>query len=86
MKHNNALKTVKIASGQIQSVINMIEENRYCIDISNQIQATIALLKKAQASILSDHINNCVVDSIENENKIDEKIEEINKVINVLLK
>lgn len=84
-KHNNSLKSVKIANGQIQSVINMIEEDRYCIDISNQIQATIALLKKAQKQILTDHINSCVVDSINNQNS-EEKLEEINKVIKVLLK
>lgn len=84
-KHNNSLKSVKIANGQIQSVINMIEEDRYCIDISNQIQATIALLKKAQKQILTDHINSCVVDSINNQDS-EEKLEEINKVIKVLLK
>jgi len=84
-KHNSALKSVKIANGQIQSVIKMIEDDRYCVDISNQIQATIALLKKAQSKILSDHLNSCVIESIENENAT-EKLEEINKIIKVLLK
>jgi len=84
-KHQNALKTIKVASGQIQSVAKMIEEDRYCMDISMQIQATIALLKKAQATIIGDHLNTCVVESIE-QNDANLKVEEINALIKSILK
>lgn len=84
-KHHNALKSIRIAGGQIQSVEKMIDEDRYCIDISNQIQATIALLKKAQATIIGNHLNTCVIESIEN-NDVNYKIEEINKLIKLILK
>lgn len=84
-KHQNALKTIKVASGQIQSVAKMIEEDRYCMDISMQIQATISLLKKAQAIIIGDHLNTCVVESIE-QNDANLKVEEINALIKSILK
>ncbi|MDD3068440.1 MAG: metal-sensing transcriptional repressor [Bacilli bacterium] len=84
-KHQNALKTIKVASGQIQSVAKMIEEDRYCMDISMQIQATISLLKKAQATIIGDHLNTCVVESIE-QNDANLKVEEINALIKSILK
>ena len=38
----------------------MIEEDRYCIDISNQIQAAQAILGKANAEVLKAHVHHCV--------------------------
>ena len=38
------LQLLKTARGQIDGVIRMVEDDRYCIDISNQIQATSAIL------------------------------------------
>ncbi len=76
MTHNKALKTLKITKGQIESVIKMIEDQRYCIDISNQIQAAMALLKKAQKQVITEHLNHCVKESFEN-NNAEEKIKEI---------
>ncbi|WP_162140174.1 metal-sensing transcriptional repressor [Haploplasma axanthum] len=84
MKHNEALKSLRVAKGQIEAVVKMTEEDRYCIDISTQINATIALLKKAQADILSNHLKSCVLESIE-AGDVDLKIEEINKLIKKLV-
>ncbi len=85
MKHKEGYRLLKIANGQIKSAIKMLEEERYCIDISNQIQATISLLSKAQGSIISDHLKTCVTKSIEL-NDVDSKIEEINALIQAILK
>lgn len=41
-----ALQTIKTVRGQIKAVIKMIEDDRYCVDISNQILAIQSLLKK----------------------------------------
>ena len=37
----------------------MVEEDRYCVDISNQILATQALLKRINKEILEAHIRHC---------------------------
>ena len=42
-----ALQSLKTSKGQIEGIIKMIEEGRYCVDISNQIIAAQSLLKKA---------------------------------------
>jgi DNA-binding FrmR family transcriptional regulator len=47
-----ALDTLKTARGQIDGIIRMIEEDRYCIDVSKQILSATALLKKANITIL----------------------------------
>ena len=43
----NIERLLKTARGQLDGILKMVEEDRYCIDISNQILASNALLKKA---------------------------------------
>ena len=64
---NNTLRLLRTASGQVDGIIRMLEEGRYCIDISNQILATEALLKKANAQVLVNHLDTCDKESIENQ-------------------
>jgi CsoR family transcriptional regulator, copper-sensing transcriptional repressor len=50
--------------GQVRGVARMIAEDRYCIDVMNQIEAVKAALKKLEDEILKDHIAHCVEQSI----------------------
>ncbi|KAJ49878.1 DNA-binding FrmR family transcriptional regulator [Clostridium tetanomorphum] len=80
-----ALQVLKTSKGQIEGIIKMIEEGRYCIDISNQIIAAQALLKKANMLILKQHLNHCVKDAFlhnTGEEKVDEIMEVLQKLIN----
>jgi DNA-binding FrmR family transcriptional regulator len=54
----------------------MIEEDRYCIDVSKQILSAAALLKKANITILRQHMNTCVTEAVEHGSG-PEKIDEI---------
>ena len=76
-------KWLMIAKGQLEGVIRMIDEDRYCLDISDQLMATRAILKKANNLILKDHIDNCVKEAIINgdDQKIDEVIKALEKQI-----
>lgn len=61
----------------------MVEEDRYCIDISNQLLATQAILKNINKDVLHAHINSCVKDAFENGNaqvKLDEIISLMDKL------
>ena len=55
-ERKNAIQSLKVAKGQIEGIINMIEDERYCVDISNQIIAVQSLLKKA--NIIDSHQGN----------------------------
>ena len=76
-------KYITIAKGQLEGIINMIDENRYCLEVSDQLMATRALLKKANNLILESHIEHCVKDAIENgdTSKVDEVIKSLEKQI-----
>lgn len=79
-----AVLALKTARGQIEGTIKMIEEGRYCVDVSNQIVASQSLLKKANLLILKQHMNHCVTEAIKHDKgseKIDEIIDLLSKVI-----
>ncbi|MGL5354139.1 MAG: metal-sensing transcriptional repressor [Clostridium sp.] len=75
-ERKKALQSLKTAKGQIEGIIKMIEDERYCVDISNQIVASQSLLRKANLLILKRHLKSCVKDACINDGG-DEKIEEI---------
>ncbi|OGH23887.1 MAG: hypothetical protein A3J69_01080 [Candidatus Levybacteria bacterium RIFCSPHIGHO2_02_FULL_42_12] len=55
---------LKIAQGHLKKVIQMVEDQEYCIDILHQSQAVQAALKETDAVILENHLKTCVADSI----------------------
>jgi len=75
-----ALQALKTAKGQIEATIRMLEEGRYCVDISNQIIASQALLKKANLLILRQHMEHCVTEAFQ-QGSGSEKIEEIMEIL-----
>lgn len=79
-----ALMSLKTAKGQIEGIIKMMEDDRYCVDISNQIFAAQALLKKANILVLKQHMHHCVKDAVRQE-KGDEKIEEIIDILEKII-
>lgn len=53
-------RSVRIARGQLDGVLRMIEEDRYCVDISNQLMAAESLIRRTNQEILRAHIRGCV--------------------------
>ncbi|APT75519.1 CsoR family transcriptional regulator [Marinitoga sp. 1137] len=86
--NKESLALLKTAKGQVEAIIRMIEEDRYCIDISKQILASIALLKKANSKILINHLEHCVKNAAYSNDKdeINQKIVELEEVIEYLNK
>ena len=74
---------MKTARGQIDGLIKMVEEDRYCLDISNQLSATQALLKRANEEVLRAHMLSCeqAFEQGNAEEKIDEMIGVLHKIM-----
>ena len=77
------MRLLKTARGQIDGILKMIEENRYCIEISNQIMACQAILSKVNKEVLNAHLCNCVLNSTGDDSK--EKLQEISTILDKLL-
>lgn len=69
-------RLIKTARGQLDGVLRMVDDDRYCLDIVNQILAAQAILKKTNREILRAHLNTCVTDAVEAKNA-NEKIGEL---------
>lgn len=87
MKADKATVTrlLKTARGQIDGILKMIEEDKYCLEISNQVMAAQSVLKRANYEIIQAHLENCVCEAFENGNP-EEKIKEIMSIIDKLSK
>jgi len=83
--HGQVTRLLKTARGQIDGILKMIEEDRYCIDISNQLMATQAILKRANKEIIGMHMKHCVHDAIQSDES-EQKIDEMIAVIDQLMK
>lgn len=70
------LHRLKIARGHLNKVIQMIEEDIYCIDVLHQIQAVGSAITETEGIILENHLKTCALDSIKN-GKGDEAVKEI---------
>lgn len=81
--HERVARLLKTARGQIDGILRMIDEDRYCVEVSTQLQATGAILKKANAEVIRAHLEHCVADSFTSGNEADraQKIAEIMRLI-----
>lgn len=57
------MRQLKTARGQMDGIIKMVEEDRYCIDISNQLLATRAILNRINQEVIRAHIEHCIMDA-----------------------
>jgi len=80
----NVLRLLKTARGQMDGIIKMVEEDRYCIDISTQVMAAEAMLNRVNQEILTAHLKHCVNTAHtqeEREKKIDELVDMLGKIL-----
>lgn len=75
---------LKIARGQLDGILQMVKEDRYCVDISNQILATQALLRSANQQILQAHIRTCVREALQTDAD-NPKLEEALKLLEKMM-
>lgn len=59
------IRRLKRIEGQVRGVVRMIEEDRYCIDVLQQVNAVKAALLKVESEVLKAHAATCIDDAIE---------------------
>mgnify|MGYP006071134249 FL=1 len=77
-------RLLKTARGQLDGILRMVEEDRYCVEIAQQLMATEAILNRANKEILTAHLKSCVKNAEsdeEREQKIDELVSMLGKIL-----
>jgi DNA-binding FrmR family transcriptional regulator len=78
------IKRVNRLEGQVRGIGRMIDEDRYCIDIVNQLTAIQAAARELSLQLLGSHVSHCVVDAVHADNaepKIQELIDTLGKAM-----
>jgi CsoR family transcriptional regulator, copper-sensing transcriptional repressor len=55
---------LKRIEGQVRGLQNMVENDRYCIDVLTQVSAVKAALESVALLLLADHTEHCVTEAI----------------------
>jgi DNA-binding FrmR family transcriptional regulator len=71
--------------GQVRGIQKMVEEDRYCIDVLTQVNATRAALESVALRLLADHTEHCVIEAIRSGGG-SEKVRELNEAVNRLVR
>lgn len=58
------LRRLRRIEGQVRGIMRMIDEDRYCIDVLQQLQAVKAALAKVEDAVLKDHSATCIESAI----------------------
>jgi len=58
--HPEIVKRLKYAEGHLRSIIAMLEQQRSCLEIAQQIHAVEKAISNAKKMLIHDHIENCL--------------------------
>jgi DNA-binding FrmR family transcriptional regulator len=62
--HPDIVRRLKRVSGHLASVIGMIDDGRPCLDIAQQLHAVEKAVSEAKRTLIRDHIDTCLEDTV----------------------
>jgi len=81
------LKRLRRIEGQVRGVAGMIEDDRYCIEVLDQISAVTRAMQGVALALLDDHLANCVANAVAvGGDEKDAKLKEASAAINRLVR
>ena len=79
------LGRLKRIEGQVRGIQQMIEHDRYCLDVVQQIQALTAAAREVSLLVIEDHLRECVSEAVK-ENEGEAAIQEMVTVLGKALR
>lgn len=67
--------------GQLKGIQRMVEQDRYCVDVLNQLSSISAATRKVAAIMMRNHIQGCVRDALSRDERSDEYVNELVAVV-----
>jgi DNA-binding FrmR family transcriptional regulator len=80
------LARLRRVEGQVRGIEQMVETDRYCVDVLTQISAVTKALQSVAVALLDDHLRHCVADAVsaggpEAERKLTEATQAIERLL-----
>jgi CsoR family transcriptional regulator, copper-sensing transcriptional repressor len=87
MSKDQLLGRLRRVEGQIRGLQQMVESDRYCVEVLTQISAVTKALQNVAMGLLDDHLRHCVADAVASGgDEADRKLSEATAAIERLLK
>lgn len=61
--HPDIVRRLKRVEGHLRSIITMIEEERGCLELAQQLHAVEKAVANAKRTLIHDHIDHCLEQS-----------------------
>ena len=58
------LSRLKSIEGHVRGIQRMVNDDNYCIDVINQVQAVQKALDRVNSLLLDNHLNSCVITAV----------------------
>lgn len=85
ISHPEIIKRLKRAEGHLKSIIKMLEADRGCLEIAQQLQAVEKAVASAKKTLVHDHIDHCLEHAVKADNlSADETIREFKEITKYL--
>jgi uncharacterized protein len=85
ISHPEIIKRLRRAEGHLKSIIKMLEEDRGCLEIAQQLQAVEKAVANAKKNLVHDHIDHCLEHAVKddklNANETIREFKEITKYL-----
>lgn len=62
VSHPDIIKRLRRAEGHLRSVIAMLEEEKPCLDVAQQLHAVEKAITQAKRTLIQDHLDHCLDD------------------------
>lgn len=83
--HPDIIKRLKRAEGHLKSIITMLEDERGCLDVAQQLQAVESAISSAKKVLVHDHIDHCLEHAVRHGTQsADESIKEFKAITKYL--
>ena len=73
-----AYKMLRQTEGTLKKALKMMDDNKYCIDIIQQIRSMNGMLEKASSEMLQSHLHGCLEFKLKEDKE--QTIEELVKI------
>lgn len=72
ISHPAIIKRLKRANGHLSSIVTMLEEERACVDIAQQLQAVESAIANAKKTLIHEHISHCLADGHDSDSVVEQ--------------
>lgn len=64
MNKDDLLRRLRRVEGQVRGIAQMVEDDRYCIDVLTQISAVTKAMQSVALGMFDDHLRHCVAEAV----------------------